>query len=187
MSKNRPQRFDPTDHQERQPEPENALAALADGGGEAPPGNPPLPPAKAGATTADPEPGARGPATFVRVPFGAQTLKMNYLDRPGFHRHWFNDDDRGRVARAQKAGYTHVLDEDGKPVSMPVGVREGGGALRAYLMEIPQEWFQEDQAAGQKLVDEIDEAIYGGRLEQQPGESHRYIPQTGINIRTTAR
>src|SRR4051812_47316603 len=79
----------------------------------------------------------------TRKPFGGVELKMAYPQREGFHRHWFNDVP-GRVQRAQEAGYTNVTGNDGKPVSMVVGTAEGGGALVAFLMEIPEEWYKED-------------------------------------------
>lgn len=158
----------------------------------------PMPPQEAGAVTADVsdaapaadaktpyDEGEAGPATrFVRVPFGAQTQKLYYPPREGFHRHWFNDTP-GRIQRATQAGYAHVQ-ENGAPVSRPVGVREGGGAMIGFLMEIPEEWFQEDQALHQARVDEIDQAIGAGNLEPDRRQQG-YIPQTGISIRSTAR
>lgn len=78
-----------------------------------------------------------------RKPFGNFEQKLNYPNREGYHRHWFNDEP-GRLLRAADAGYEQVVDPDGKPVSMVVGVSRGGGALTAYLHEIPEEWYRED-------------------------------------------
>src|ERR1041384_4296280 len=44
-----------------------------------------------------------------RKPFGSQGQKLAYADRPGYHRHWFNDTP-GRIMDAQSAAYDFVLD-----------------------------------------------------------------------------
>jgi hypothetical protein len=116
-----------------------------------------------------------------RVPFGTQVQKLAYAQRAGFHRHWFNDVP-DRIRRAKEAGYEHVLGHDGKPVKRVVGVREGGGGMEAYLMEIPQEWFEEDQAAKQQVVDQSDDALKHGAIAGQPGVDGRYVKK--IDIRT---
>lgn len=117
----------------------------------------------------------------TRKPFGATTLKLDYPQRPGFHRHWFNDVP-GRTARALEAGYEHVKDHEGKNVSKIVGTAEGGGPLHAFLMEIPEEWFKADMAEQQKIVDEREAAMRRGELESQEGDG-RYIPSQGISIK----
>lgn len=117
-----------------------------------------------------------------RKPFGSHQQKLAYPERPGYHRHWFNDIP-GRIHRANEAGYDHVLDDKGQPVKRVVGVQEGGGALFAYLMEIPEEWWKEDLDEVQKRVDEMHNAIKQGRHEgSEPGKT--YIPNQGITIRT---
>ena len=121
-----------------------------------------------------------GPRKSVRKPFGAMTLKLAYPERPGFHRHWFNET-VGRIQRAQEAGYEHVVAE-GKPVQKVVGTAEGGGALNAFLMEIPQEWYDEDMAAQQREIDDKEKAIKRGELEGQDGDN-RYVPAQGISIK----
>jgi hypothetical protein len=120
------------------------------------------------------------PERPVRKPFGAMEQKLNYPARPNYHRHWFNDIP-GRVPRAIEAGYSHVKDKDDKNVCRVVGVAEGGGPLSAYLMEIPEEWFQEDMAVQQRDVDEKESAIKRGELEAKPGDN-RYVPSQGIKI-----
>jgi len=127
------------------------------------------------AVSADP-----GPRKSARKPFGAMTLKLAYPERKGFHRHWFNET-TGRIQRAQEAGYEHVIAE-GKPVQKVVGTAEGGGALNAFLMEIPQEWYDEDMAAQQREIDDKEKAIKRGELEGQDGDN-RYVPSQGISIK----
>lgn len=115
-----------------------------------------------------------------RKPFGALEQKLAYPAREGFHRHWFNDSP-GRVARALEAGYEHVKGNDGKNVSRIVGTAEGGGALSAYLMEIPEEWYKADMAEQQRQVDEKENTMRRGALEAQEGDG-RYVPKQGIKI-----
>lgn len=125
----------------------------------------------------------RRPNKEVRRPFGAQVQKLAYEARKGFHRHWFNDEP-GRLEQAVAAGYTHVEDREGKKVSRPVGVNTAGGPQIGYLMEIPQEWYDEDMAAQQKRVDEVDDSIKRGAVSGSPGVDGRYIPANrGITIR----
>lgn len=138
-------------------------------------GRPPLnPPAHA--------PEASEPARRVtRRPFSSVELKLAYESREGFHRHWFNDTNN-RISRALEAGYEHVIGKDGKNVSRVVGVAEGGGPLHAFLMEIPQEWYQEDQAREQAQIAEKEAAIKRGT--PQGGEVEKgYVPSQGITIK----
>lgn len=115
-----------------------------------------------------------------RKPFGALEQKLAYPAREGFHRHWFNDNP-GRVARAQEAGYSHVVGDDGKNVSRIVGTAEGGGPLNGYLMEIPEEWWKADLAEQQNQVNAKEDTIRRGELESQAGDN-RYVPVQGIKI-----
>lgn len=117
------------------------------------------------------------PKGFVRQPFGATTFKLTAAAREGYHRHWFNEV-LDRLDQAQRAGYTFVK-EEGKRVKRVVGVAKGGGPLTAYLMEIPQQWYEEDMARTQRNVDEIDAAIRGGQIGNQ---EERYVPEKGIKI-----
>lgn len=120
----------------------------------------------------------------ARRPFGSTTQKLAYPARPHYHRHWFNDTP-GRVEEALQAGYTNVEDKEGKRVVRVVGVSPSGGPLNAYLMEIPEEWYQEDMVAQQKRVDEMDSAIRRGAVAGTPGVEGRYIPDSfgGIKIK----
>lgn len=99
-----------------------------------------------------------------RKPFGAQTQKLAFKKREGYHQHWFNDTP-GRISQAKDAGYTHIIDEiTKKPVQMVVGVTQQGGPLTGFLMEIPEEWFNEDMAKQQEAVDEKEATIRRGQI-----------------------
>ena len=107
--------------------------------------------------TASRETGGR----HARVPLGAMRPKLNYPTRPGYHRHWFSDTG-GRIHDAGMAGYEFVEEnEDGRSVkvSRRVGTNEDGSAMMGHLMEIRQEFYDEDQAVKQSRLDEIDAQI----------------------------
>jgi hypothetical protein len=113
-----------------------------------------------------------------RVPLGQRTSKLRVAQRPGFVRRWINDVP-GRLEAALAGGYAHVLDprKDNKPVDMYVGTAEKGGGQMAYLMEIPQEFADEDFAIKQESLDAVDKAIYGGTFDEEEGDN-RYKPKS---------
>lgn len=121
--------------------------------------NPSIPPAStqtASHETADNMP----PRARRRVanPFGGLRQKLAYAKREGYHRHWFNDTP-GRLKAAEEGGYSFVKNDDQKNVSLAVGTNESGQPLFAFLMEIPQDWYDEDMRAQQNSVDEIERSI----------------------------
>ena len=125
-------------------------------------------------------PGLRG---HVRVPMGSQVQKMALPNRPGFHRHWFNDKP-GRIQAAINAGYAHIKDSSGRPITRIVGVAERGGGLNAYAMEVPLQWHEEYQKLKQDRLDEEDKTIQRGAFRVEPGD-RRYVPKsTPIKIKS---
>ncbi|MCF4166341.1 hypothetical protein L2U69_11855 [Zavarzinia compransoris] len=120
-----------------------------------------------------------------RIPLGAPRSKLGADQRGGFVRRWVNDTS-GRLEQAQAAGYSFVGEanaistDTGSRQSQVVGTREDGTPMRAYLMETPREFYEEDQALKQREVDKVDEAIKGGSVAGSPGVDGRYIPSQGI-------
>ena len=112
-----------------------------------------------------------------RVPFGARRSKLQVSEEfPGFVLRWFNDAD-GRIEQAQAAGYEFVLrnevpslgqgqlHQDNSDLNSKVSkvVSKGKAVpLRAYLMKIKEEWYEEDQAEKEVVNAEIDEALRQG-------------------------
>ena len=96
-----------------------------------------------------------------RVPLGTPRAKMHADKRPGYVRYWFNDKP-GRIVAAQDAGYQFVMESGDQKRQMNVGTGEAGQPLQAYLMEIPEEFYKEDQALKQVPLDEFETAINGG-------------------------
>jgi hypothetical protein len=125
-----------------------------------------------------------------RKPFGAMEQKLQFPERPGYHRHWFNDEP-GRLLRAKEAGYDQVVDDRGQPVSTVVGISRGGGPLTAYLHEIPQDWYEEDMAAQEAAVLELRRQIEQGEFGRPKGPdgAARYAgsDKGSISIRESAR
>lgn len=102
------------------------------------------------------------PLRPARRPFGTRQERLENPPIPGFQAYWFNDTP-GRIERALAAGYTHVLDKDDKPVKHPVGVAATGGALFAYRMKIPIEFFIQDKEAKEAPRRQTDEDMRSGR------------------------
>lgn len=71
----------------------------------------------------------------------------------------------------------------GEAFSQIVGKTEGGTPLRAYLMEIREDWFNEDQATKQESIDATEKQIRRGELVGKVGQDGVYIPNQGISIK----
>lgn len=101
-----------------------------------------------------------------RTPVGTRNV-LSAKGRPGFVQRWVNDVD-DRLSIFQDAGYTFVLREDANtsdsraqdPSQMGASVKKSvGNGVTAYLMEIPEDFYKEDQILKQQRNDEI-EASY---------------------------
>ena len=137
---------------------------------------PPPAPVAVAAVAADAPVVEAAPARPARKPFGSHVQKLSYPAREGFHRHWFKDTP-GRIDRALEAGYAHVKGTDGKNVATGGGVSESGGKQTLYLMEIPLEWYREDQALKDAQRDEIDAKLRRGVIAgTAPGQDGAYLP-----------
>ena len=126
-----------------------------------------------------------GPGNIRRVPMGTRQLRLTGDQRPGFYRRWLNDVP-GRIERARRAGYAHVKDAEGKPISTPAGTGEQGGGMRAYLMELPMALRNEDLDEKARINDEIDAAVNRGKVDDHPADN-RYVPDQGIKINRPSR
>ncbi|HMZ55836.1 MAG TPA: hypothetical protein PLT48_13370 [Nitrospira sp.] len=114
-----------------------------------------------------------------RIPFGVPQSRLNVpLQIPGYHLHFINDSP-GRLQQAQLGGYTFVAPSEiglsGAETQYKVlaGRNEDGSAMYAYLMKIELEFYEEDQRFHQKTVDQFDEAIRRGKIEER-GNENRY-------------
>lgn len=128
----------------------------------------------------------------TRVPLGVARSKMAVPEIPGFKFRWINDL-QGRVLQAQQGGYEFVTsaevptfgDYDVDNVNRDLGARvsrvvDKTTGMKAYLMKIKREYWEEDQREKQKVVDETDQAIRKGSLK--PVENV-YVPDKGRGIK----
>jgi hypothetical protein len=92
--------------------------------------------------------------------------------KPGWHRRYVNDD-ADRVGRMIEQGYTVASDRDGTKsdktgmgaeTSAFAGTQTNGAAMRAVLMEIPDEIYQDDQRAKHRAIDETEAGIAAGKV-----------------------
>jgi hypothetical protein len=118
----------------------------------------------------------------VRVPMGARRSRLQLseeeakaFETAGYITRWVNDQD-GRVERAVAGGYEFVEPSEATSVgnseitqgNTDLGdrvskvVSRGAPVIRAYLMKIKKEYYDEDQATKEKVNARVDEALAGG-------------------------
>jgi|WetSurMetagenome_2_1015567.scaffolds.fasta_scaffold59543_2 hypothetical protein len=128
-----------------------------------------------------------------RIPFGVPRLKMNLdqetlrnLESKGLVPRWVNETD-SRLINAEKGGYefinskVKVGDEqkevEDQRIKQRVGTNRDGSPMFSYLMAIPKEYYDEDQAEKEKINKKVDDAIRGG---SPPGlQNHGVSPNLG--------
>lgn len=130
-----------------------------------------------------------------RVPLGVARSKLAVPSRPGYVRRWVNDVE-GRLLHAQQGGYEYAVDQSlqiGSPdvdnENRDLGARisrvvDKSTGQKAYLMEIKEEFYQEDQSAKNKAVKAKDDLIKNGKLDD---DEYRYIPEKGRGISLETR
>jgi hypothetical protein len=134
----------------------------------------------------------------TRVAFGVPRLKMNLdaktearLKKEGVVPRWINDEDHGqRLKNAIDGGYEFVnadgteevgttkeVQDRDRRIRKLVGANKDGSAKYAYLMAIPREYYDEDQAKKEATNRMVDDAIRGG----SPGglKPHGIAPDKG--------
>lgn len=121
----------------------------------------------------------------TRVPFSGprDVLSVPGLDNDNFMYRFINDT-KGRISRAIEGGYSFCTDVPsiGVPsaetahksapsgaVSIRVGQDEAGKSMHAYLMRIPKEFYIEDQEAKQEAINNKEEALYRGFVNNRAG------------------
>jgi hypothetical protein len=101
-----------------------------------------------------------------RRPIGTGNV-LTAAQRPGFVRRFVNDHD-GRVERFLEAGYEIVRNpaadtsdpKAGKASNLGSPVRKSvGGGMHAVLMEIPADWYAEDQANKQREISDVEQSM----------------------------
>lgn len=135
-----------------------------------------------------------------RVPMSTAKQRLRAQDIPGYRLYWFKEEN---VPAALDAYYEFVKPEEvhlhqlnvsnpagapggtdmGSRVSLVADKTELGSPVRAYLMKIKLEWFNEDQADLARRNMAIMEAIFGeeARVVGEGGESTPADPTTYVN------
>lgn len=131
-----------------------------------------------------------------RIPLGRARQKLSAKQIDGYVTRWINDEN-GRVQQAQEGGYEFVTQEEaghigednsdgntdlGDHVSKTVGSGTNGHPMRAFLMKIRKEYYEEDQAAKQSQIDEVENAIRRGMNVDGSAGEHTYVPSEGIKL-----
>jgi len=101
---------------------------------------------------------------------------------PGWHYRWIRDTHEAgsEVLRYLNAGYEFVTDKEDviigenavfKSSSIGTGIRVPAGRDGdwLYLVKIPQDWYDEDQKAKQRIVDKTEETITNPEIEGKYG------------------
>lgn len=137
-----------------------------------------------------------------RTPLGSLRLKMSVEGNfDGYHTHWINDVNTN-LHEAQQAGYEFVERDEagqigdknltpgnqdlGSMVSRVVGTKSDGTPQHAYLMKLPQEFYEEDMAELEKRNSQIDEAIQSGTIGNQNVENS-YFPNNAKSAAKISR
>lgn len=110
--------------------------------------------------------------------------------KTGFVRRWVNDENNN-IDEKKAKGYSFVTEGDepttdaGAAKSQLAGTQKSGQPLRAYLMEIPEEFYNEDQQEKEsRIIDQEDavrEAAHGGDQGLGGTGSIMYNPSPGSN------
>lgn len=113
----------------------------------------------------------------IRIPVGSRRDITAVRDCPnGFRDRWVNDNP-GRIDKFKSAGYetvpsANVGDDgvDGTHAESGVVSRDMGQGVTAYLLRQRMEYFLEDRAEKQRLVDETENSIRRKKTENSTDE-----------------
>jgi hypothetical protein len=116
---------------------------------------------------------------------GGHAYKLSAPSREGETRRWVNDEGN-RIANMKELGYEFVsdtavkTDQPGSRIARRVGTQANGAPLHAYLMETPDQLYQQgvdEKEAKNSLVDQAIEAgrDFTGRLTSQESYGHGSI------------
>lgn len=129
-----------------------------------------------------------------RIPFGGHRTKLQTDPIKGYVCRWFNDTE-DRIKRAEDAGYEFVkpneigmigegeILEDNSDLNSKVSKivsRGRDNPMRAYLMKIRQDWYDEDQADKEERNRMVDDALRAGKPGGNEVEN-QYIPRGHTN------
>lgn len=129
-----------------------------------------------------------------RVPLGVPRMKLNTKPIPGYVTRWVCDRP-GRLQAAQEGGYEFVREEmevgqdsatratsTDSRISRVVGTHKDESTMKAYLMKIKKEWYDEDQEAKAKRIADGEKAIFRGKERNMAADQHGMYDPGGSEI-----
>ena len=136
-----------------------------------------------------------------RVPPGIPSMNLDYPKREGYARRVVCDR-HGRLDKFLAGGWSFVQQDDleekasgalkaatreglDSRVSQVVGTHKDNRPMTGYLMEIPEELYEEDQALKMEHIDSLEAGLRQGSDADgsgRAGKDGRYVPSTGIKI-----
>lgn len=123
-----------------------------------------------------------GPVPVKKI--GSLSLKLKADPIPGFKQYWFNEN-KHDFQELSSEGWSHVNDKQGKPTKALVGTDEDRKGVYAYLMKVPQYFWDAWKADEQSLIDETDKAIGNGTLHRNTSIPGSYVPMNQDGTKRT--
>jgi hypothetical protein len=146
-------------------------------------------------------PGERNKRPRRNLFSGTQQKLAVYGEIPGYRLYIFNDVP-GRIEQALASGYEFVMRDELEIETSRTATeantstdsrvrysvsRSGEGPLYAYLMKIPQEWFEADQAEHLEKIAASQKAMTRGRGSEADRIGQTYIPNGRKNALETTQ
>lgn len=134
-------------------------------------------------------PAARSAPRRARQPLNGRALKLEVFGEIPGHHLYIAKDEGARLMLMENAGYSFVEagelqgfgaqahnTDPGSRVRFVLGVKGSGEPMYGYLMKIPEEFWQQDQAGIERTNREIDAQIKGGKIGETQGtdDERRY-------------
>lgn len=144
-------------------------------------------------TTAAKSMSAEAAAKYRRaIQSGSFNRRLQARPIEGFQIRFVNDE-MGRLSQFCDLGWDFVTNQEqglggnssdaGDKYSIVVGTTSGGQELRAYLLKIPQEWYDQFKRIEAEQTSQVDQAIKRGLVNSKEGDG-RYIPKVGIKVQS---
>lgn len=129
---------------------------------------------------------------------GRQKLSISgELDTQNFSYRWVNDEGNRLHDLTTNDDWEVVSDRSGalKPggsgvgseVAQPVGVGGDGRQTRAVLLRKPKDYYNDDESAKQRRIDETESGLKAGAVPGSDGDKSTYVPKSGIVFEGGAR
>lgn len=120
-------------------------------------------------------------------------IDESQLDKENFVYRFANDDDRGRIHQLTVQDDWEVVPDrdakiaanpqgDGSKVSFHAGTMERGASMQTVLLRKPKRYADEDYAARQRRIDEVETGLRQGNAPGATDDGQIYVPKEGITL-----